>query len=437
MHGTGNVLGSAAASGGDAAATSDDHLMSLWREKLEHRVTELRHDADILHIILAGDDDTRALFAALCDLLDGSSYDAEVLYGIRTAPVLCASARLRLTLTFAPTECGRLTPQGLDLLRAVGAGQRDPRASDASEFNADAELAAVGSGTGEDGDADGQERVTRGGAGRADALQRPAASASASMSVAAVTATSEDRPAEASRLRRLQQQQQPAARTVVLASVAAKQLLQLGAALPLRCPTMAADVTAALGGLLGQVGQALGSAADALVVLGPAALCPERLPTRLAAAVAAAEAADRSAAASLVAECVAAATSVGSDGAVAVAGFPSPDVLRTLCTETLLTANAVEELNAQASGAVRLIQDDWGAGGDSSGGDGGSGGGGVLAGYVDVHRATKGRCSLAAAAPDSGGAAQQYPALAAPVLLEALSRAEGALAAAARRKQRR
>ncbi len=89
------------------------------------------------------------------------------------------------------------------------------------------------------------------------------------------------------------------------------------------------------------------------VLLGPAALCPHRLPPELEAAVHDAQAADPAARTHMVAECTAAlvARSVtgGEPGGAAAAPWfgGSAAEAGAVCAMSLMTANGVEEWNAQ------------------------------------------------------------------------------------------
>ncbi|KAG2454140.1 hypothetical protein HYH02_001176 [Chlamydomonas schloesseri] len=213
-------------------------------------------------------------------------------------------------------------------------------------------------------------------------------------------------------------------RAVVL-GVSAKQGLHLGDRLPLRCPT--SDVTAAIASLAGSVREALGDASVPIVLLGPAALCPHRLPPELEAAVHDAQAADPTPRTRMVAECTAAlvarAAAAGSEAreaGEAAALWPSSSAAEAeaVCAMSLLTANGVEEWNAQVAGAVQLLQDSWS-------GAGAGGGAPSLLTFLDLHRLTKAQCAASAPAPGAAAAAapedyaaQVFPALAGPLLLE-------------------
>ncbi|KAG2486723.1 hypothetical protein HYH03_014650 [Edaphochlamys debaryana] len=195
------------------------------------------------------------------------------------------------------------------------------------------------------------------------------------------------------------------------------------------------------------------STPSAILLLGPAALALERLPPVLASAVRDAQSADAYKPAALVAQCSAAAAEDAAAAEVAAEGGDSAGELggmtpepgsrnsgAAVCGRTLLTASAVEELSALASGVARLVSDAWGGCGVN---------GAPCLGFVDMHRLTKGHEALAVAAADTAAgailgpagttpgpgavagpnsAAQSYPALAAPILLEALAKAATQLA---------
>lgn len=106
-----------------------------------------------------------------------------------------------------------------------------------------------------------------------------------------------------------------------------------------------------------------------IVVLGPAALCPHRLPPELEAAVHDAQAADPAARNQMVAECAAALAAWAvpdDDVGVNAAGWRggSAAAAEAVCAMSLLSANGVEEWNAQV-GAVTCTSRSYAAATDS------------------------------------------------------------------------
>ncbi|KAG2432574.1 hypothetical protein HXX76_008918 [Chlamydomonas incerta] len=214
--------------------------------------------------------------------------------------------------------------------------------------------------------------------------------------------------------------------TAVVLGVSARQSMHLGDAVPLRCPT--SDPTVTVTSLVGALREAVSGANVPVVLLGPSALCPHRLPRELEAAVHGAQAADPATRVQMVAECsaalVARAVSDGGAGASAIGRQSgSAEEAQAVCAMSLLTANGVEEWNAQVAGAVQLLQDSWPRVGAAA----------PWVAFVDVHRLTKSQCAAAAPAPGAAAApeaaaAQVFPTLTVPLLLEVVAKLGAQLA---------